>query len=805
VVFLTAYADDETVRRASAAEPFGYVLKPFEDTQLHTVIGMALYKHAAEQRLRASEQRYAVTLASIADAVIATDAGLNVAFMNPAAEQLSGWMSAQALGQPLDMVFGVRDTAPMQAVLASGVALTRTGESTLHRVDGAVFVIDETVSPMLDARGAATGVVLVFRDATARRQAESAHALAGAELQWRTLTESLPHLIWTTTAAGVSDFFSPQCYAYLGVPEGTIIGSGLWLAMLHPDDRARCAVEWEAARTGETRYDSTFRLRRHDGVYRWFNSVGVPVRDAAGRVTKWYGTATDITERMEAETAMHVARDAAERANRAKNQFLANMSHELRTPLNGILGYAQILRRDGGLSARQLGGINVIEQSGDYLLTLINDILDFSRIEASKLTLELSAFRLEKFLAVIIDIMRMRAREKGIELVCALDGLPRMIRADERRLRQVLLNLLANAVRFTDVGEVRLCVAFAAPATLHFAIEDTGIGIARESFESIFAPFEQAGAVARRSGGAGLGLAISRQLVRLMGSDIALASEEHVGSRFSFSLQVDVIEGRDGGGANEDAAAGNLASAWAAAAMVTGYDGPRKRVLVADDVKANRAVLIQMLDALGFLTVAVEDGAAALARIDAAAATAPFDLVLMDAVMPVMDGIDAIAALKADARHQGIPVIAISANVSGHNRERCLAAGADAFLDKPLNLNLLLEQVERLLRLRWIVGPGAAEGAAGGKTAAAAAAAEVAEAAEAASAPAELVYPPADEIAVLHGLALQGNMRGLALRADYLGALDARFLPFARKVHGLATGFQSKAVLRLIASLHPGD
>jgi CheY-like chemotaxis protein len=438
------------------------------------------------------------------------------------------------------------------------------------------------------------------------------------------------------------------------------------------------------------------------------------------------------------------------------------MSHELRTPLNGILGYAQILRRDGGLNERQLGGINVIEQSGDYLLTLINDVLDFSRIEASKLALELSDFRLEKFLTVINEIMRMRAREKGIELVCVSAGdLPQVIRADERRLRQVLLNLLANAVRFTDAGGVRMTVAFDAPATLRFDIEDTGIGIAADAFGTIFEPFEQAGAITRRQGGAGLGLAISRQLVRLMGADIQVESEEQVGSRFWFAIDVDVVQG-------------SRSAVSSAAPPVTGYAGARRRVLVADDVRANRAVVVQMLDALGFITLEADNGAAALAAI----AQEEVDLVLMDTVMPVMDGIDAIVQLKAAPGLRHIPVIAISANVSGQNRERCLAAGADAFLDKPLSLDLLLAQIARLLDLCW-TQDGVPE--------------------------TPLVYPPRDEIDVLHQLALQGNMRGLALRADYLAALDASYAPFAQQLHGLAAGFQSRAALRLIARLQKGD
>jgi PAS domain S-box-containing protein len=772
VVFLTAYADEDTLRRASAAEPFGYVLKPFEDSQLHTVIGMALYKHASEQRLRASERRYAVTLASIVDAVIATDAQLRVTFVNPAAEHLTGWQAPEALGQPLAAVYALRDKSDctrLQQVLDRGTAITRTGASILERRDGAAFVLDETVAPIVDAHGVCSGLVLVFRDVSARRRAEEAQALAEAELRWRTITETLPHMIWTALPSGESDFFSPQCYAYCGLPQGSIEGDRLWLAILHPDDRAASAAAWEHARLNGLVFDTYSRMRRHDGVFRWFHNVGVPQFDAAGRPVKWFGTSTDITERKEAEEAMLVARDAAEQANRAKNQFLANMSHELRTPLNGILGYAQILRRDGGLNPRQLGGISVIEQSGDYLLTLINDILDFSRIEASKLTLELAEFRLERFLTVITEIMRMRALDKGISLVCSsADNLPQVIRADERRLRQVLLNLLANAVRFTDAGGVRLQVSFEAPATLCFAIEDTGIGIAADAFDTIFEPFEQAGANARRLGGAGLGLAISRELVRLMGSDIQVESREQVGSRFWFAIAVQVVQGSSGA----------IRAALPAAPRVTGYEGPRWRVLVADDVHANRQVAVQMLDALGFLTVEAENGAAALARVDDSAT--PVDLVLMDAVMPGMDGIAAIAALKA-GRCAAIPIIAISANVSGQNRARCLAAGADAFLDKPLNLERLLAETERLLGLRWT------------------------HAMVQSDAMAPLVYPPAVEIEVLHDLALQGNMRDLTTRADYLAALDASYAPFAQQIRGLATGFQSKAALRLIASLRKGD
>jgi PAS domain S-box-containing protein len=908
VVFLTAYADDETVRRASLAEPFGYVLKPFEDSQLRTVIGMALYKHASEQRLRDSERRYAVTLASIGDAVIATDENLVITFMNPAAEVLTGWPAPEAVGMALREVFRVLDgasgrliDAPMADVLAGGVTVTRAGHMSLRGRGRRDIVIDDCGSPIIDERGKVSGVALVFRDVTARRQAEEAQmlretqqrielavqgsnigvwelqmpdghirngsvslinvweqlgyrsmapqtatALIGAlfqpqdlpairaalsaylardsarleletrvrhqngsvrwmlirgvavrnarqratslvgtcvdvtdltgarlalrdgELRWRSMTEALPHLIWTVTADGIPDFFSPQCCAYFGLTEAEMTGFDVWLRNLHPEDRERCSGVWHAAFAAVARYDVEMRLRRHDGAFRWFHSVAIPVRDARGRVTRWFGTSTDISERKQAEAAMLEAKVAAESANSAKNRFLANISHELRTPLNGILGYAQILRGDGALNDRQLEGVNVIAQSGEYLLALINDILDFSRIEARKLELEVADVWLEKFVRVIVDIMGMRAREKGIELVCdLLPSLPYAIRVDERRLRQVLLNLLANAIRFTDDGEVTLCVEFTAPDRLRFEIRDTGIGIAPEALEAIFRPFEQAGELQRRTAGVGLGLAISRQLVRLMGSDILVRSEVDVGSTFWFELRLDQLQGDP--------------VLLQPEPVAQGYAGARKRVLVADDVKANRSVAVRMLGALGFETVEVEDGEAAIASV----ALQGIDLILMDAVMPKLDGIDAIGLLKSDPRHRSIPIIAISANVSGQNKDKCLAAGADVFLSKPINLAALLEQIRRLLDLAWIYhAPEQPDP--GGKRAA------------------PTVYPPADEIDTLHRLALQGNMRAIVERAGYLLALDPHYAHFASQLCDLARNFQSKAMLRLIEQVMEG-
>ncbi len=262
------------------------------------------------------------------------------------------------------------------------------------------------------------------------------------------------------------------------------------------------------------------------------------LRDENGHIVKWVGTSTDIEDQKQAQAA-------AESANRAKSDFLANMSHELRTPLNGILGYAQILLRDATLGERQVAGLRVIQQSGEQLLTLINDVLDFAKIEAGKQELSLTDIPLARFLRIIAEIISVKAEQKGLAFICdSAPDLPGGIRADEKRLRQALLNLLANAVKFTDQGQVTLRVRFFPPSRLRFEVQDTGIGIREDQLESIFHPFEQGGEAQRRLGGSGLGLAISQRFVRLMGGEIKVESRIGHGSSFWFELELPVVESR---------------------------------------------------------------------------------------------------------------------------------------------------------------------------------------------------------------------------------------------------------------------
>jgi signal transduction histidine kinase/ActR/RegA family two-component response regulator len=385
-----------------------------------------------------------------------------------------------------------------------------------------------------------------------------------------------------------------------------------------------------------------------------------------------------------------VEKERAEVANRAKSAFLANMSHELRTPLNGILGYAQILRLDRGLSPRQEGGLGTIQSSGEHLLTLINDILDLSRIEAGKLELYPNAVSLAPFLRVVADTARIKAEEKSL-LFSSADtaALPHAVFVDDKRLRQVLLNLLGNAVKFTDVGEVVLRVEELARSDhqtrLRFEVTDTGPGIAAEQQQSIFMPFEQVGDMRRRAGGTGLGLAISRQLVQLMRSEIHVDSAVGQGSRFWFELLLPLAQAAP--------------EPVQRARQVVGYAGERRRVLVVDDTPENRAFMIDLLHSLGFDTCEAENGLVAL---DIAASARPH-LILMDNVMPVMNGLEATRQLRQGPPELAtIPIVAVSASASANDQAKCLAAGANSFLSKPVSVDQLIQVIGRLLGLSWL-------------------------------------------------------------------------------------------------------
>ncbi len=645
----------------------------------------------------------------------------------------------------------------------SGVAALPAGESAFRNLHPIAVEASDEVGDLGRAFNAMITELRQTLETLELRVQERTAELRQQKRYLRTLIDTLPLLTW---------FKDPQSY-YLAInqavadacgrPQEEIIGKSdlmLWPHDLAESYRADDA-EVMATRQRKTKEEPVADVK---GGTRWMETYKAPVVDEDGTVLGTVGVARDISARKATEAAREAALAEAERLARVRSEFLAQMSHELRTPLNGILGYAQILQRDKTLSERQLTGLGIIQQSGEHLLTLINDILDFAKVEAGKLELLPADISLGAFLRVIANIISIKAEQKDLMFtVEASPDLPEGIRADEKRLRQVLLNLLANAVKFTDRGQVIFRVRPVSPTRLRFEIQDTGIGIGADQLKLLFQPFEQVGPLQQRAGGTGLGLAISQQLVRLMGSDIHVESQFGQGSTFWFELEaVPVV----------------VPGGWVQPAkdgIITGYSGPRKRVLVVDDLPENRGVVVAMLEQLGFEMIEAENGREGLEKVGALHP----DLILMDIVMPEMGGLEATRRLRESAEFKDVPIIAISASASDHDTKECLAAGVNTFLPKPIVMARLLDEIGSLLRITWIY-------------------ALVAEAAVPAAETGPLVAPPQEEMEVLHHLARRGRMHDIVQWADHAAGLDARHQPFVNRLRALAKSYQSKAILSLV-------
>ncbi|MEW5725102.1 MAG: ATP-binding protein [Thermodesulfobacteriota bacterium] len=510
---------------------------------------------------------------------------------------------------------------------------------------------------------------------------------------------------------------------------------------------------------------------------RFFNVKLARILDVSEKFGGTVLVLEDITARKRVSEELRKAKEAAEEASRAKSAFLANMSHELRTPLNAILGYCQILSNDwaGGQMVNE--GLDVIRKSGEHLLTLINDILDLSKVEARKMKLNLAAVHLPGFLDDVASIIRPRVDVKKLRFVYEKIGeVPEGVLADETRLRQALLNLLGNAVKYTDQGEVSFRV-IGKPGTNQekrrfvFEVGDTGVGIAPEDMKKLFAPFERISDGPRYTEGTGLGLSIAQHLVSLMGGEIRVRSELGRGSAFWFEVTLPLVEV-------------SAPPAYRPARKIIGYMGPRRKVLVVDDNRINRLVLVNILSALGFEVLAAEDGRQALAKVSEARP----DCVFMDMVMPVMTGFEAVQKIRARPEFQDLAIIAVSASVLPEDRQKSMIAGCDAFLSKPINLDELLERMGRLLELTWIYEEAGLER----------------PQAPGPAADGPLVVPSALEIDQLMELVKCGDMRGIRAWAARLSAMDKKYEPLTSRLEELASRYAERDLLQLVENLTGG-
>jgi PAS domain S-box-containing protein len=433
---------------------------------------------------------------------------------------------------------------------------------------------------------------------------------------------------------------------------------------------------WKTITAGKV-WHGEISNRSKSGEEYWVAATIVPFLDEAGRPYEYTAIRTDITARKQAEDALIQARDAAEAANRAKSAFLANMSHEIRTPMNGIIGMTN-LALDTELDTEQREYLQIVRSSAESLLTVINDILDFSKIEAGKLHVEKVGFDLRQTIDETLKVLELRAAEKGLPLRCQVaEAVPTRVVGDPLRLKQVLLNLVGNAIKFTEMGSVSVSADVQSHSTdaitVTIVVRDTGIGIPAEKLGDIFEAFAQAdSSTTRHYGGTGLGLTISNRLVNLMGGTMTVESTVGVGSEFSFSLPMGI----------------GSASASSQQAQTTQEVAPGStlNVLLVEDNPVNQQVALRFLEKWGHRVTLASNGLEAVDRV----AAGHFDVVLMDMQMPVMGGIEATQRIRAREAANDLPhlrIVAMTANAMQGDREACLAAGMDDYLAKPISAN----------------------------------------------------------------------------------------------------------------------
>lgn len=561
----------------------------------------------------------------------------------------------------------------------------------------------------------------------------SRERLRASEQTFRAMSECSPIGVFMCDARGNLVYCNAALRQLLGVSMGEATGKAMgmgWIQRIHPEDRDEVARGWDACvRCGDP-FHHEHRFVQDDGTVVWVQVNAAPVRH--GRtVTGFVGTCDDITERMQQDEALRAAIDAAHGASQAKTNFLANMSHEIRTPMAAMLGFIELLDDPSVNESGRADAMATIRRNGEQLLALINDILDVSKIEAGAMRIEAAEFDLPRVLADVTALFQPQAMKKGIELSLEFaTPLPSMVIGDGTRVRQVISNLVANAVKFTQKGTVRV-VAGMDPGRVgmvHVRVADTGIGMSPTVLARLFKPFTQADAsMSRRFGGTGLGLSISHELARMMGGDIKVRSVEGVGSVFEASFEAPAMNGTNwlarpiavvGRATREDAGLDAAVSKMAevvvesvvesttkpvvepamqaASGAATSLSGPLSglRVLVVEDGLDNRRLAEHYLTRAGAVVEMAEDGQEAMDGF--AQWRDRVDIVLMDIQMPRLDGYQTTRALRQSGFAK--PIVALTAHAMAEDRERCLAAGCDGYMSKPLNRAELVALCARLVR-----------------------------------------------------------------------------------------------------------
>ncbi|MFH1660215.1 MAG: response regulator [Pseudomonadota bacterium] len=607
-----------------------------------------------------------------------TDTAGTILYANDRFCDISGYAREELLGRNHRIINSGTHPTEMFRDMWQTISLGKVwrGEVCNRARNGDLYWVNATIVPLLNATGEPERHIAIRTDITDRKRIE---AQLSEQLHLvEELIEAIPLPVYLKDSAGRYVRLNKAFELFFQISREELLGHTL-NDLLPPED-ASLHTEKDAelfANKGMQSYEASVHSRDgliHDTVYR---KAVLTRRD--GSVSGLLGVIVDITERKRAEIEVLRAKEAAEAASRAKSDFLANMSHEIRTPMNGVIGMTD-LALETALTAEQREYLTIAKSSAESLLTIINDILDFSKIEAGKLLVEEISFDLYRLVAEVLKPLALRAHEKGIELLSeVLHDVPRYVRGDPSRIRQVLVNLVGNAIKFTNSGEIALRTELLqlqdGHAIVHFAVCDTGIGIAPDKQDLIFDAFSQEDtSTTRKYGGTGLGLSICRRLVELMGGRIWLHSQMGEGSTFHFSVQLELSE--------------QATSAQGSQVNLVG-----RRILVVDDNATNRRILCSMLSLLKTIPRAVDSAHAALALMEEG--STDFDCILLDAQMPEMDGYELARLLHATYKYLP-PMLMLSSGALRGDAQRCQEAGIAGFFSKPISLDELHAALGRL-------------------------------------------------------------------------------------------------------------
>jgi PAS domain S-box-containing protein len=634
---------------------------------------------ATQQALNEANENYRALIHTIPDVIWMIDSNEQIKFLSPNTEKVFGYSPAECYARGTSILFDSVHPDEAEQVLRSFQLFFQDGsqfdmEFRIRRKDGEWRWIRNRAIQTFEKNGVryASGLVT---DITQRKAAEE--SLRESEQRYRLLFERNLAGVFRCTQAGSFLDCNDAGAKILGYDSrDDLIGRSAIDIFFDLDDKT--VADQKMAQSG-TAYNQEIRVRRKDGSTAWVMANTTML--SGSTETEVEGTFVDITPLKQAEEQMRLAKEAAEAANRAKSEFLANISHEIRTPMNGVIGMID-LALDTDLTPEQRDYLATIKTSSAALLEIINDILDFSKIEARKLELERVPFSVEELVRTTVKEFSVQARNKQLSLQCDFStDLPELSIGDPVRVRQILMNLIGNAVKFTQQGEIMVRVVRLVDDTLQFSVKDTGIGVSPEKQKSIFEAFVQADTSSTRQyGGTGLGLAIVSQLVGLMQGRIWLESKLGVGSTFYFTARF--------GRTNAAAIANEIQPREE---RVKAEPARKLHILIADDNPINQRLAKSLLAKQGHTTVTVGSGREALA----ASQQQDFDLVLMDVQMPDLDGFEATKAIRAHERisKKHLPIVAMTAHAMSGDRERCLAAGMDSYVTKPVDATKLFTAI----------------------------------------------------------------------------------------------------------------